>query len=128
MGNRKAIFHVVLAGSCAVLLILFVCWFIKRRLIDRKPTPPGVSNAARTNLLDMMNKEQRAAVEHQMFMEEEDYGGAMDFIRNGVNDFEDFPPEEQEQFIRAVEFAISKSKNNPSLREDLDRIRTKLLQ
>jgi hypothetical protein len=66
-----------------LLLVIFVGWVIKRRFIDRKPIPPGVADATRASLMNMMNADQRAGLEHQMYMEqdetrEDDAGGPRD--------------------------------------------------
>jgi hypothetical protein len=62
----------VFAVGCGVLLLLFVGWIVKRRFVDRKPIPPGVANASRANLMNLLNADQQAGLEHQMYMEEEE--------------------------------------------------------
>ena len=71
MDRFFALAQKVVAIGTGVLLLIFVGWIIKRRFIDRKPIPTGVADATRTNLMNMMNAEQRAALEHQMYMEQE---------------------------------------------------------
>jgi hypothetical protein len=62
----------ILAIAGGILLLLFLGWVVKRRFIDRKPIPSSVSNATRAQLMEIMNAEQRAALEHQMHMEEDE--------------------------------------------------------
>jgi hypothetical protein len=62
----------VFAIACGLLLLAFIGWIVKRRFIDRKPIPPGVAGASRATLMEMLNADQRAGLEHQMYMEEEE--------------------------------------------------------
>ena len=60
------------AVAFGTLLLVFFVWVVKRTLISRKPIPPGVAGATRAQILDMLNAEKRAGLEHQMYMEEEE--------------------------------------------------------
>jgi hypothetical protein len=64
--------QLVLTIGIGLLFVLFVGWIVKRRFIDRKPIPSDVANATRAELMELMNADQKAAIEHQMFMEEDD--------------------------------------------------------
>ena len=62
----------IFALGCALVFLLFVGWIVKRLLIERKPIPPGVADASRVQLMNLMNAEQQAAIEHQIHMEQEE--------------------------------------------------------
>ena len=64
--------QLVFTIAIGVLFLLFVGWIVKRRFIDRKPIPSNVANATRAELLELMNADQKAGLEHQMYMEEEE--------------------------------------------------------
>ena len=72
MAGILALLEKIAAVGFGCLLLLFVGWVIKRRFIDKKPIPSGVENATRAHLMNLMNEDQRAALEHQMYMEEEE--------------------------------------------------------
>ena len=65
-------FQIALLSVLAIAPLLLLGWFLKRRLLDRKHLPPGVANATRVQLMDLMNEDQRAGLEHQMYMEEDE--------------------------------------------------------
>ena len=72
MENAYLVLQKILAIGGGILLLLFLGWVIKRLLIDRKPIPSSVSNATRAQLMDVMDAERRAGVEHQLYMEEDE--------------------------------------------------------
>lgn len=60
------------AVGFGLLLLAFLVWVIKRTLVNRRAIPPGVAAATRAQLMEMLNAEQQAGLEHQMYMEEEE--------------------------------------------------------